>query len=246
MSHERAIDHFEYYQKLGNWDFDRFGIHTRSLTDWDLYEILRSVSTPDSKILDLGTGGGEKLLANYPECAEILGTDYSPEMIRTANENLEKSGRKNISFRVMDNHRMDVPEEYFDIVVARHTTTDPEQIRKALKPGGYFLVRGVDKYDCWSIKLLFGGGQGFGDPVPISIEDYENILKAGFHDVVPVPIHEQEFFKAPGSFREFLQTVPILEGVELKEELLEKYVAENTFNGKIRLIRAYYGITARK
>ncbi|MBO4241882.1 MAG: class I SAM-dependent methyltransferase [Clostridiales bacterium] len=246
MSHEKAIDHFEYYQKLGNWDFDRFGIHTRSLTDWDLYEILKSLSTPDSRILDLGTGGGEKLLANYPDCKEILGTDYSPEMIKTARENLRRSGRKNITFKVMDNHKMDVPEDYFDIVVARHTTTDPVQIRKCLKPGGHLLIRGVDKYDCWGLKFLFGGGQGFNDPVPVSIADYENVLKAGFKDVVLVPIHEQEFFKDPGSFREFLQTVPILEGVDLKEDHLQRYISENTFGGKIRLIRSYYGLTARK
>ena len=246
MSHERATEYFEYYQKLGNWDFDRFEIHTRSLTDWDLYEILRSVSNPDSRILDLGTGGGEKLIANYPECKEILGTDYSPEMIRTARKNLAISGRKDVSFRVMDNHKMDVPDDHFDIVVARHTTTDPMQVIRCLRPGGYFLIRGVDKYDCWGLKLLFGGGQGFDDPVPVSITDYENILKAGFHDIIPVPIHEEESFGNASSFREFLQTVPILEGVSLKEDLLEKYIAENTFNGRIRLIRSYYGITARK
>ena len=66
---------FEYYEKIAHWSFDEYDCHTESLTDWDLYEILKSVATPDSHVLDLGTGGGEKLLANYPDCAEIVGTD---------------------------------------------------------------------------------------------------------------------------------------------------------------------------
>ena len=35
-------------------------------------------------------------------------------MIETANKNLLQSGRKNISFRVMDNLKMDIPDNYFD------------------------------------------------------------------------------------------------------------------------------------
>lgn len=92
MSHDSS---FEYYQNTANWNFDGFGIHTESLTDWDLYKLLR---------------------------------------VRT-----------DITFRVMDNLNMDVPDNYFDAVVARHTCTDPVQIMRCLKPGGHLLIRGVDK-----------------------------------------------------------------------------------------------------
>ena len=71
MTHD---GYFEYYQKLSNWDFDTFEIETESLTNWDLYDQLRRFAKPDSKVLDLGTGGGEKLLSFFPDCAEILGT----------------------------------------------------------------------------------------------------------------------------------------------------------------------------
>lgn len=239
MTHD---GYFEYYQKLSNWEFDSFEIETESLTDWDLYDHLRRLAKPDSKVLDLGTGGGEKLLAFFPDCAEILGTDYSPAMIETANENLGKSGRKNITFRVMNNLEMDVPEGYFDVVVARHTITDPMQLKKCLKKGGHLLIRGVDKYDCWALKLLCQNGQGFDDPVPLSIVEYEGLMRAGFRDVELVPIHEKEFFKTAESFKAFIHKVPILEKID--DELLYRYIEENTFDGRIRLIRRYYGITA--
>ena len=248
MSHE---SYYDYYQKMAHWSFDEFGVHSESLTDWDLYEILKSLASEDSHILDLGTAGGEKIFEYYPDCAEILGTDFSPRMIAAAKEALEQSGRKNISFKVMDNLHMDVPDDHFDIVVARHTCTAPDQICRALRPGGYLLIRGVDKYDCWSLKMLFEGGQGYNDAVPVSISDYESVLGAGFADVELVPIHERDFFEDRGSFRGFLEKVPILEGVSIEGEMLDegklnRYIEQNTVGGKIVLYRRYYGITARK
>lgn len=248
MSHESD---FEYYEKMAHWSFDEYGIHEECLTSWDLYGLLNSFATPDSHILDLGTAGGEKILEFFPDCAEILGTDYSPAMVETARANLAKSGRKNISFKVMDNLNMDVPDEHFDIVIARHTCTDPAQILRCLKPGGHLLIRGVDKYDCWNLKLIIGGGQGCSDAVPISIADYENVLKAGFADVELVPIHTREYFKDRETFKGFLGAVPILsdvaiEGEPLDEKLLDEYIARNTKGGMIVLYRRYYGISARK
>ncbi len=246
------------YDEIKNWDFDMFEIETEDLTNWDLTEILKKLSNKDSKILDLGTGGGEKVLRTFPECQEILGTDLSQEMIKTANQNLLESGRKNITFRVMDNLAMDVPEEYFDIVVARHTVTDPKQIIRCLKPGGYLLIRGVDKDDCWGLKMVFGRGQGYKDKRPISIIDYENVVNAGFKDVELVPLHQREYFKNRELFKAFLMKVPIIDDFseedlsqnvekhEIEDDLLDQYISENTYDGKIRLIRRYYGITARK
>ena len=248
MSHDSD---FEYFEKMAHWSFDEFGIHEECLTDWDLYGLLNAAADKDSRILDLGTAGGEKILEFFPDCAEILGTDYSPAMIETAKENLAKSGRKNILFKVMDNLNMDVPSGYFDIVVARHTCTNPKQIYECLKPGGTLLIRGVDKYDCWNLKLMMGGGQGWNDLVPVSIADYENVLKAGFSEAELVPIHMREYFKDKEVFKRFLETVPILDGVAigggiLDEEKLEKYISENTISGRIILYRAYYGLSAKK
>ena len=248
MSHDSD---FEYYENMAHWSFDEYGIHEECLTDWDLYGLLKGLARPDSRILDLGTAGGEKVLEYYPDCAEILGTDYSPNMVETARANLAKSGRKNISFKVMDNLSMDVPDDYFDVVTARHTITDPVQILRCLKPGGHLLIRGVDKYDCWNLKLIMGGGQGYDDPVPVSIVDYENVLRAGFTDVELVPIHTREYFKDRETFKSFLEAVPILDGVAIEgapldEGLLGDYIAKNTVNGIIVLYRRYYGLSARK
>ena len=241
MAHDNK---FDYYQKKANWDFSEFEIETDCLTDWDLYLELKRAVNADSRVLDLGTGGGEKLLEFFPECGEIIGTDFSPEMIRTATENLARSGRKNTTFKVMDNLHMDVPDEYFDVVVARHTIIDAKQIHKCLRTGGKILVRGVDKYDCWDLKMMMGSGQAYSDPVSVSVVDYENIINAGFSDVELVPIYEREYFRNVDQFKAFMRTVPILEVFD--ETILDRYIEENTFDGRIRLQRRYYGITGIK
>lgn len=254
----RKEKELEYYEKVKNWDFDKFQIESEELTSWDLYDILKKITNEESKILDLGTGGGEKVIKYFPKCKEIIATDFSDEMIETANKNLIDSKRKNITFKLMDNLNMDVPDDYFDVVVARHTVTDPKQIYKCLKNGGYLLIRGVDMFDCYSLKLLFKKGQAFNDKKPISIIDYENVLDAGFKDVELVPIHVREYFKNKELFMAFLKKVPILADFseendfenyyvkEIDENLLDQYISNNTYDGKIRLLRRYYGIVAKK
>ena len=182
-----------FYDKIADWDFSMINCLEENLTNWELDKKIKENSNADSIILDLGTGGGEIVLKDFPKVKKIIGTDLSPNMIKTANNNLLKSEKKYIEFRVMDNLDMDTPDDYFDIVVARHTCIDAKQIYKTLKKYGKLLLRGVDKLDCWQLKLLFGKGQAYNDPKPISLIDYENIIEAGFKKVELVPIHIREY-----------------------------------------------------
>lgn len=248
---------YDYYNDLANWSFEDINYTTETLTNW-IYEdeIIKRINK-DSKVLDLGTAAGEKLLKNFPDCAEILGTDYSKKMIENAKKNLEKSCRKNISFRVMDNLKMDTPNDYFDLVTARHTVIEPKQIYKTLKENGQLVIRGVDKLDCWALKRMFGRGQGYRDTNPISLIDYEAIMDAGFKDVELIPLHVVEYYKTKEDLYALLVKTPILDDFSeesqneyerkpIEEEILDKYISENTTSKGIRLIRRYYGIIARK
>ena len=249
----------EFYERIKDWSFDEFEIKTKRLTDWDMYKTLEELTDENSKVLDLGTGGGEKVLEYFPQVKEVLAVDLSSEMIKTAKKNLEKSGRKNITFKVMDNLNMDTPKEYFDVVVARHTPTDPKQIYETLKTGGYLIVQGVDMFDCHELKRIFGRGQAFHDTKPISIIDYENILDANFKDVELIPVHEIEYFKDKETLYKFLLKVPILDDFSEEEgdvkdyykpsleiDKLDEYIKRNTYPEGIKLQRRLYGIIAKK
>ncbi len=247
-----------FYDAAKDWDFSAIKMTEENLTNWDMFEKIREVATKRSRILDLGTGGGENVLKHFPEVREIVGTDFSDAMIKTAQKNLKKFGRKNIIFRTMDNLKMDTPDEYFDIVVARHTCIDPVQIYKTLSSGGTLVVRGVDQLDCWELKRLFGRGQAFHDEKSISHIDLDAILDAGFCDVELVPIHIREYYCTPEDLLNLLNKAPILEDFseihpkddfshyEIDPEIFEKYVVGHSTPKGILLVRRYYGITARK
>ena len=216
----QTIEH-DYYNELANWSFEDINYTSEVFTDWVYEDEIKKHVNENTRILDLGTAAGEKVLKRFPNCAEILGTDFSDEMIKAANKNLLKSGRKNISFRVMDNLKMDTPDDYFDLVTARHTVIDPVQIYKTLKKGGQLIVRGVDKLDCWSLKRMFGRGQAYHDVKPISLIDYEAIMDAGFKDVELIPLHVIEYYKTKEDLYGLLVKTPILD--EFSEESSNEY-----------------------
>jgi ubiquinone/menaquinone biosynthesis C-methylase UbiE len=251
------INEYEYYNNLAEWSFDDINYSCEEFTNWNYEVQIRKYANDDSKALDLGTAAGEKLLKEYPNCAEILGTDFSPQMIQSAKQNLKRSGRNGIKFKVMNNLEMDTPDNYFDLVTARHTVIVPKQIYKTLKPGGHLIVRGVDKLDCWELKRMFNRGQAFNDTKPISLIDYEAILDAGFYDVELIPLHVVEYYKTKEDLLALLIKVPILDDVSeennnsyercpIEKDIFEKYVAKNTTKKGIKLIRRYYGIVAKK
>lgn len=83
---------YDYYSKLANWSFDDINYTYETFTNWIYEEEINKHANKNSKILDLGTADGEKILKYFPNCTEILGTDFSIEMIKSANQNLLKSG----------------------------------------------------------------------------------------------------------------------------------------------------------
>ena len=251
------INEYEYYNNLANWSFDEINYTSENFTNWVYEDEIAKHATKDSKILDLGTAAGEKLLKHFPICSEILGTDFSKEMIKEANQNLIKSGRKNITFKIMNNLKMNTPDNYFDIVTARHTVINSNQIYKTLKTGGYLIIRGVDKLDCWELKRMFNRGQAFHDEKPISLIDYEAILDTGFKNVELIPLHVIEYYKTKEDLYALLLKVPILDDISeiqdneyercpIEKNIFENYVAQNTTEKGIKLIRRYYGIIAQK
>lgn len=67
---------FKYYKRIGNWDFSQIKFQTENLTNWDFYEKIKENTNEKSLCLDLGTGGGEEVLKNYPSVGMIIATDF--------------------------------------------------------------------------------------------------------------------------------------------------------------------------
>ena len=247
-----------YYEEIGNWDFDQIKYKTEKQTNWDFYEKIKEYTNKESICLDLGTGGGEKVLRYYPEVGKIYATDFSTEMIKTANENKKMYPNRNINFLQMDNLNMTFQDKMFDLISARHTVIDAKQIYKTLKDNGILIIEGVDQKDCWELKELFGRGQAFNDKTPISKIDYNNLKDAGFTKIELIEVREDEYYETEEDLLALLLKTPIFDDFseenntifqhrkEIEKELFDKYVNEYKTDKGILLKRVLYGIVAKK
>ena len=248
----------KYCETIGNWDFDQIKYKTEKQTNWDFYEKIKEYTNKDSICLDLGTGGGEKVLKSYPDVGMVIATDFSEEMIKTAKENGKKYADKKVKFTKMNNLEMNFPKETFDLISARHTIINAKQIYDCLVAGGTIVIRGVDKKDCWEIKELFGRGQAYNDEIAISEKDYLDLKEAGFKNIERVEILQNEYYETEDDLMALLLKTPILDdfseisGEEfenrtiVERDLFNKYVKRYKTEKGILLKRVLYGIVAKK
>jgi len=68
------------------WDFSRVR-DARDPVPWDYADVVRRYLRPTDRVLDIGTGGGERFLALAPEFGEGVGIDAQPAQLEAAREN---------------------------------------------------------------------------------------------------------------------------------------------------------------
>ena len=248
----------KYYERIGNWDFSQIKCKTENVTEWDFYEKIKENTNEKSLCLDLGTGGGEKVLKRYPNVGMIIATDFSEEMIKTAKKNAKNYPNKRVKFIKMNNLEMKFPKETFDLISARHTIINAKQIYDCLVPGGTVVIRGVDKKDCWEIKELFGRGQAYNDEIAISEKDYLDLKKAGFNIIEKVEILQNEYYETEDDLMALLLKTPILDDFSeiknkefqhrtiVEKDLFKQYVKRYKTERGILLKRVLYGRIAKK
>lgn len=142
------------YQETSNDLLTRIRIHetygARNIDQWNT-EVLKPTET--MKILDVGCGAGKQcfLFSDYTNRkADILGTDFSEELLGKANEKLAVRGDKNIKFDFMDfNKRFPFEDNTFDLLssaFAIYYAADLNftfgEAHRVLKPGGRLFVTG--------------------------------------------------------------------------------------------------------
>ena len=215
------------YGKIGNWNFKNIQIEEEPVKIWDMYEELKKYVNEKSLVLDLGTGGGERVLRSIPDVGMLIGTDIYESMIQTANENLKSYPDKRAKFVVMDSLKMNFPAKLFDAVIVRHTVMNARQVYESLKSGGVLLVEDIDKEDCWKIKTEFGRGQSFDDPSPIRDVNLFLLKEAGFSKIEKHEIIFNEYYKTREDLIKLLLKTPIIDDYQTNRKI-EKILEENS------------------
>ena len=145
---------------IHGWDFSHLdGRYTQDDTlPWDYKAEVLAALRPDSRILDMDTGGGEFLLSlNHPHHLTAAIENYPPN-VALCRETLLPLG---IDFKAAAaDGPLPFPDEHFDLVLNRHGSFDPKEVFRVLKPGGVFLTQQVgEDNDRELVELVLPGQQ---------------------------------------------------------------------------------------
>ena len=143
------------------WDFSRVR-DNRDPVPWQYDEVVRRFVRPDDRVLDVGTGGGERFLALAPWFGTGVGIDPDPEMIATAQENTPAALAEKVTFTEGRAEALAVPDTSCDLVLNRHAVVDVAEVVRVLRPGGCFITQQVGAQNTFTITTLFGCGPGMG------------------------------------------------------------------------------------
>jgi len=203
--------------EVEGWDF-RGAEPVPETEPWRWEEEVRAACTPASRVLDIGTGGGE-VFREYSDAFELgLGVDRSAERIDVARKH---SLEPNLRFAVMDAATLAMRDASVDVVLARCADYDPAEVHRVLTPGGVFVTLQMADRDTQNIFDAFRWGS-YGMYWRSVFESrelpYRTSLDAAtdFQDLGCAEIHYEEFdvsqyFRDIASLVLFLKASPLPE-----------------------------------
>ena len=144
----------EEQQSFTGWDFSY--LEGRLLEDqppWDYLRRAAELMRQSSAVLDMGTGGGERLLElreHWPD--KIVVTEDYPPNFKLAKARLGSLGVQVQSVSLTGNGSLPFADEEFDLVLNRHSSLNCAEVARVLAPGGVFLTQQI--HHLWARDLL--------------------------------------------------------------------------------------------
>ncbi|MFI6740013.1 class I SAM-dependent methyltransferase [Nonomuraea sp. NPDC050451] len=135
------------------WDWAVFRGRMTAADDlpWDYERLVRDRLPRTPSLLDLGTGGGELLASLAPLPPRTAATEGYPPNLPVARDRLEPLG-----VEVAESPRH-FPDGSFELIVNRHESYDPHEIRRLLDGGGTFITQQVAGGDLEEVNAALGG-----------------------------------------------------------------------------------------
>lgn len=132
----RPLFRRQWDQLAPSWD------QTRRPDTFDPYLAgLNALPAPPKRALDVGTGtggGALEIAARFPT-AEVVGIDFSAEMVARAASKVTPSLVGRVSFRQGDASSLPFGDSEFDLVAHNNMIPFFDEVARVLRPGGYAL-----------------------------------------------------------------------------------------------------------
>ena len=192
---------------FAGWDFSFLnGRWFEDQPSWNYRELVEK-QLPDSRsLLDMGTGGGELLASLSGLPANTCATEAYAPNVSIARATLAPLGIQVFEFQDDDNLPFD--DVAFDLIINRHESYAPDELRRILQPNGRFLTQQVGGGDNCGINERLGA--------PISTEyDHWNLAyavdelqTAGFRIVDAREEMTRTVFRDIGAVVYYLNAIP--------------------------------------
>lgn len=129
---------------FSGWDFSH--VDDRCIDEplpWDYRERVKAFLRPDVKLLDMGTGGGEALLSFGHPFELTAVTEGWPPNVELCRKKLAPLGITVKEYDGDSEAPMPFEDNSFDLVINRHESYKISEIRRILKPDGFFITQQV-------------------------------------------------------------------------------------------------------
>ncbi|MED5019138.1 class I SAM-dependent methyltransferase [Paenibacillus chibensis] len=235
--------------RLNGWDFSTLRVTVEGAA-WNFSDQVKSWCRPADVLLDIGTGGGEALLALADSALLLVGIDQSEGMLETAAHNLGSSGRSNVRFLHMDAAQLHFPDAFFNVVTCRHSEFYAKEAARVLTKNGVFLTQQVSEGDKNNLKQAFGRGQAWNNEPGALKNRYAAELKAaGFARIQTFEYDATEYYHTAEDLIFLLKYTPIVPDFghdETDFHILNRFIEEHQTDQGIRTNAERFIIIAEK
>ena len=147
----------EEQQPFTGWDFSYLdGRLTSGQEHWSYLDRAAELMRRSSSMIDMDTGGGEKLLRlqeHWP--AKVVATEDYPPNFDLATRRLSILGVTVVRAAVSDTDPMPFVDGEFDLVLSRHAAFNSSEVARVLSAGGTSLTQQVHGMWAWDLQAAF-------------------------------------------------------------------------------------------
>ena len=146
---------------FSGWTFDVETKHLDAREPWSYAAIARERAAHAERVLDLGTGGGERLadIVSGLSC-QVIATEEWHVNAPVAARRLRPLG---VHVLHCSSLRLPLRGEIFDLVLDRHEALEPAEVARVLAPGGAVVTQQVGPDNWPELRRFFPRKTEFGD-----------------------------------------------------------------------------------
>jgi hypothetical protein len=195
-------------QPFQGWDFSYLaGRYHSEVPPWSYEQKVRHLIHDVDSLLDIGTGGGEKLIEFHDLFPKrtVATEGYAPN-IPVAMTNLQSYGVSVIPYDSETDAHMPFDDNSFARIINRHESYDAREIARVLYSGGVFCTQQVDGRNMQDLYSLFDLENAYPH---VNLASFQRELEsAGLHIQEVLDWQGKVTFADVGALIYYLRAVP--------------------------------------